>query len=149
MIKSTLSIIRHAWRREDRRRTAPPAPVELMNSIARTNIFPFFVHADSGWTHADIDRLLAQYGINIFGNYRFGKDLVFYVRVGQANFAQWLMERAGVPLKHRVLDGRVGKRRRKLSYRKKPPKQPPLNGAFEKLLAGFDSIVSDVESLLK
>ncbi|RME82078.1 MAG: hypothetical protein D6775_11860 [Caldilineae bacterium] len=113
LLRQTVAIFRHAWRRQAGEEGIPGITAEALASLAHLNVFPFFVEADGLWTADDISDLLAKYGIKVFGVYRYDEDLVFYVRIGQANFAQWLMERAGVPLKHRVLAARVGKKRRR------------------------------------
>ena len=93
----------HAWRRG-----ANPL-TETISCLIGSNTWAFFVPLKSGWRANVIAKLLASYGITIFGVFEFNGELVFAVRSGQAHFAQWLLLREGVPLEHGLLTDSAGR----------------------------------------
>lgn len=61
----------------------------------------------TGFTGVDVERLLRQYGIRIWGRaISTEEELAFFVKVKQAIWAEYLLCRAGVPLTSQLLDPR-------------------------------------------
>ena len=76
---------------------------ELLNSLVGTNTFPFFVPSSCPWGAGDIQGLLGRHGIKMWGAGWANGELFFRVPKRQAVWAQYVMQRAGVPLLHRLL----------------------------------------------
>ena len=57
----------------------------------------FTVRADTAWSAYAVRDLLAQYGVETWGWAIHGQVIVFRLRAGQARFAEYLMDGAGVP----------------------------------------------------
>jgi hypothetical protein len=68
---------------------------DLVNGPSHT----FFVEAKSGWSANEIDRLLRSRGVHVWGELIVADEIMFTVRQAQARWAQYLLERAGVPIK--------------------------------------------------
>ncbi len=71
---------------------------EFMRSLLGANTTAFSVPMGSGWSIWRIQRLLAQYGIAAWGDVFANHHLVFRVKKRQAEWAQYVMLRDGVPL---------------------------------------------------
>jgi hypothetical protein len=79
--------------------------VEALQAAAGANAKPFFVPADSGWQINDIQALLLQHGIKLWGVGYWNNELYFRVKKRQAHWAQYVLLRADVPLLHGLVDG--------------------------------------------
>ena len=75
-----------------------PLLVDVQN-ILNGPSHTFFVEESSGWRGIEIERLLVRHGIRIWGEMIVAGDIMFTVRRAQARWAQYLLERAGVPIK--------------------------------------------------
>jgi hypothetical protein len=80
--------LRHARGRDGRLQDAVNGPSHT-----------FFVRAERGWRANEIDRLLRGHGVHVWGEIIVAGDMMFTVRRAQARWAQYLLERAGVPIK--------------------------------------------------
>ncbi|HHX65287.1 MAG TPA: hypothetical protein GX702_10410 [Chloroflexi bacterium] len=69
--------------------------LDLVNGPSHT----FFVDANSGWSGWAISNILTSHGIRVWGKMVVMGDIMFTVRRAQARWAQYLLERAGVPIK--------------------------------------------------
>lgn len=76
---------------------------EAGHSLLGTNTWPFFVPLDSSWSGADIQQLLSDHGVEMWGQDFANSELFFRVRKSKAAWAQYLLLREGVPLRHRLL----------------------------------------------
>ena len=76
-----------------------------MKTAVGANTEPFFIPCDSEWKIDDVQALLRQYGIKLWGVGYFNNELYFRVKKRQAHWAQYVLLRAGVPLLHGMLDG--------------------------------------------
>ena len=79
--------------------------MEAMQTAVGANTEPFFIPCDSEWKIDDVQALLRQYGIKLWGVGYFNNELYFRVKKRQAHWAQYVLLRAGVPLLHGMLDG--------------------------------------------
>ena len=62
--------------------------VEAIQTAVGANTVPFFVPRTCGWQIDDIQALLLQYGIKLWGVGYFGNELDFRVKKRQAHWAQ-------------------------------------------------------------
>lgn len=72
--------------------------VELTRSVVGAGAWTFEVPRDSGWTGADVESLLLHYGIIAWGRRVTGQNFVLSVKERQANWAEYLILRRGIPL---------------------------------------------------
>lgn len=78
-------------------RTLDPFTAGLQDVLEGPN-HTFFVPADSGWSGAEVERLLAARGIRAWGRQIVKGDIMLTVREPQARWAQYLLDRCSVPL---------------------------------------------------
>jgi hypothetical protein len=71
-----------------------------------TRSWTFYVPLDSPWSGAQIERLLKQKGVKMWSRMIHGGDLFFRVHRKQAEWAEYVLLRAGVPLKYRLYSKR-------------------------------------------
>lgn len=83
---------------------------EAVHSLAGTNTWPFFVPLNSGWNGKDIERLLSDHGVEMWGRGFGHGQLFFRVQKRKAAWAQYLLLREGVPLSNRLLTTRATER---------------------------------------
>jgi hypothetical protein len=77
---------------------------EFFRALAGLSAWPFFVPAESGWRSDTILPILTLHGIESWGWGRHRDEVVFQVKLRQANWAQYLLLRNGVPLSGQLLD---------------------------------------------
>lgn len=77
---------------------------EFGRSVAGSNAWTFHVSRDCGWTGADIEGYLRKYGIVVWGRRITGEHLHFSVKERQANWAEYLLSRRGIPLSGRTFN---------------------------------------------
>ena len=121
--------------------------MECIHSLLGTNTWTFFVPLRGAWRGHDINQLLAEYGIEMWGwGFAYG-ELFFRVRRNKAEWAQYLMLRAGVPLKHRLLASKsanpseaasAGRASKTVSA---PDSAPTLPQQFNALVEKIESIL--------
>lgn len=70
-----------------------------LRDLAEGPSHTFFVEEKSGWRGIDIDRVLESKGIKVWGKMIVAGDIMLTVRRDQARWAQYTLERAGVPIK--------------------------------------------------
>lgn len=71
---------------------------EGFRSLIGTNSWPFFVPINSAWCGRDIEKLLANYNIPMWGWGVSNQTMFFQVREEDAALASSLMLQAGIPL---------------------------------------------------
>ena len=71
---------------------------EFIDSLLGRNTWTLAVPRDSGWRGIEIERLLKRHGVRIWGRGVNGRELFFRVKRRQANWAEYLLLRSGVPL---------------------------------------------------
>jgi len=71
-----------------------------------TKSWTFYVPLDSSWSGARIEGLLKRNGVKVWARIIHGGDLFFRVHKKQAEWAEYLLLRAGVPLKYRLYSER-------------------------------------------
>ena len=76
-----------------------------MQTAVGANTEPFFIPCDSEWRIDDVQALLRQHGIKLWGVGYFNNELFFRGKKRQAHWAQYGLLRAGVPLLDGMLDG--------------------------------------------
>jgi len=80
--------------------------VAMLQTIKHGRGHAFYVGLDSGWTGAQCDRILKDAGITVYGRCIAKGDAFFQVPTAQAEWAEYLLLRAGVPLKYRLYSKR-------------------------------------------
>jgi len=61
----------------------------------------FQIPRDCGWTGGQIERFLSQYGVAMWGRRVKSDSLCFGVKRRQANWAEYLLRRRGIPVLNR------------------------------------------------
>lgn len=112
---------------------------EAGRGLLGTNSWPFFIGMDSRWAGAEVERLLDQYGIQMWGQGFHGDEFYFRVRRDKAGWAQHVMSQAGVPLQH----GLIAERSAKPSTAGRPSQRPGSSRA-----RGASGFAADVERRL-
>jgi hypothetical protein len=100
----------------------------LVQNLVNGPSHVFAIPEQAGWSGADIERLLARYGISIWGRMVINGCLVFSVRQAQARWAEYVLQRAGLP----IVSGRTGKEAKR-------SRRPP--GNLKKLESWLDDVV--------
>lgn len=98
--------IRHAdWQGQAKTHGLAGIVIETLRTATGANTEPFFVPCDSEWKIGDIQALLVRHGVKLWGVGYWNNELFFRVKGRQAHWAQYVLLRAGVPLRHGLLDG--------------------------------------------
>ena len=71
---------------------------EATRALAGVNAWTFRVPRDSDWTGAQIEALLRKYGVVVWGRRITGEHVIFSVKRRQANWAEYLLMRRGIPV---------------------------------------------------
>jgi hypothetical protein len=92
----------------------------------QTNSWTFFVPYDqslqSGWNAMDIEQLLGQHGIKTWGGQITDGEFFLNVKREQAQWAEYLLLKNGVPLNERFLGAPPPKRKKQQTSPKKQQK---------------------------
>jgi len=64
------------------------------------NTRTFLIPANCGWTGREIERLLNRNGITTWGLMIINETFTISVRQSQAEWAQYVLERAGIPMEN-------------------------------------------------
>jgi len=79
-------------------------------ALAETAIYghgwTFYLDLDSGWTGARCEKLLKSKGVKVYGRCIAKGDAFFQVPEKQAEWAEYLLLKAGVPLKYHLFSER-------------------------------------------
>lgn len=104
-LEGVFSRIVHAdYQKAGRKSGAGGVAVELGRAIVGDNAWTFRVSRDCDWSGADIERFLGKYGIVIWGRRITSDQLIFSVKERQANWAEYLLMRRGIPLAGRTFN---------------------------------------------
>jgi len=112
--------------------------IAILEGIAKGDPFgirswTFYVPLDSSWSGAQIEKMLKRHGVKIWARMIHGGDLFFRVHKKQAEWAEYVLLRAGVPLKYRLYS------QRNLQYLRPQPIKG--QGLEHRLLSMLDDLV--------
>ncbi len=110
---------------------------ELVQSALGANTRPFLVPVESDWKIENIQDLLLRHGIKLWGVGYWNNELYFRVKGRQAHWAQYVLLRAGVPLRYGLLDSS----RAVPGYGRSQDDAPPNDGPLGRLLDLVDSLL--------
>ena len=80
-------------------RTGPAGIIgEVGRTVVGQNRWQIYVPRSSSWSGAEIERFLRHYGIKIWGRGFAGSSIYFSVKERQANWAEYLLLRRGIPI---------------------------------------------------
>jgi hypothetical protein len=80
--------------------------IALMETAIYGHGWTFYVDLDSGWTGARCEKLLKSKGVKVYGRCIANGDVFFQVPKKQAEWAEYLLLKAGVPLKYHLFSER-------------------------------------------
>lgn len=66
----------------------------------------FLIPADCGWSGLEIERLLRSHGVRTWGLMRIKGFVIISMRLSQACWAQYLLQRERIPIEYGLLDSR-------------------------------------------
>lgn len=112
-------------------------------TLLQSNSWTFFVPYDqslkSGWNAVDIEHLLQQNGIKTWGGQITNGEFFLSVKSEQAQWAEYLLLRHGIPLNERFLGAPPPKRKKQASQKKGKKSEESLLTKIDKYL---DELVS-------
>lgn len=83
------------------------SPLKAMIETAINGVgHTFYIDLDSGWSGARCERILRPQGVKVYGRVIAKGDAFFQVPTKQAEFAEFLLLKAGVPLKYHLFSER-------------------------------------------
>ncbi len=71
---------------------------EFARSLTGANRWRFWVPRNAGWSGLDIERFLRRYGVAVWDRGFVGDNYYFCVKLRQANWAEYLLLRRGIPI---------------------------------------------------
>jgi hypothetical protein len=92
------TFLRADWKRARERGLLAGVAAEAGHCLTRSNAPLIHFVRNAGWTGIEVERLLKQYGVPVFDRNFTGETLCFRVPLRQANWADYLLRRAGVPV---------------------------------------------------
>lgn len=96
--------------------------------------YTFLIPEDCGWSGLQIERMLRENGVRIWGQMIFRRTIMFTVREAQVKWAQHLLQREGIPIQNPRERFPASKRR--AVHRR--VQQPSLLHSLEASLEGLD-----------
>ncbi len=106
-IEGVISTFRYAdWAGAYERRGVFGIATELAASFTRHNSPLVWVQRGAGWSGVEVERWLTRYSAKVYGRGFAGNALCFRVKRRQARWAEYLMERAGIPGVSALVDAR-------------------------------------------
>jgi len=121
--------------------------MEGCRSVLGTNSYPFFVPLDRGWSGRQIQQLLADKGIKMWGWAFANSMLFFHVKRSQAAWAQYLMLHEGIPLQGPLL-GKTPLTSRDVPGVRGRPSQPSRSATDNGMTQAQQQLDDLVESIL-
>jgi len=101
-VTGMVSSFAHADWKGSARKSGPLGVIGEAGSTALgMNTWSFSVCRDSEWSGTDIERFLKRYGIIVWGRRVTGDHYIFTVKGRQANWAEYLLQRRGIPVEGR------------------------------------------------
>jgi hypothetical protein len=105
-VEGIVSSFVHAdWKRASRNGPAG-ITAELGRTIAGANRWRIWVDRRSGWSGVEIERFLRKYGVAVWDRGFVGDNYYFSVKERQANWAEYLLLRRGIPITGPVFNQR-------------------------------------------
>lgn len=101
------SFVHADWRGAYKRRGVAGLWSELVATLAGRNRWRIHVSRKAELNGGEIERMLKRYGVALWGRgFTPGPDgtVFFYVKKRQANWAEYLLERRGVPIVGRIIN---------------------------------------------
>jgi hypothetical protein len=92
------SFINADWHGAGRRAGLPGLLAEAGRTLTGSNRWRFETPREAEWAGAEVERLLRHYGIRVWGRGFTDTTVYFYVKERQANWAEYLLLRRGIPL---------------------------------------------------
>jgi len=99
----------------------------------------FLVPDDTGWSGREIERLLKRHGVHVWGLMIVDGMIMLTVRQTQARWAQYLLQRAGIPIAYGLID--VTAPRPPAAPEK--PQPPALTDRIDAWLAKLDKFLDE------
>jgi hypothetical protein len=78
----------------------------LVETVIHGHGWTFYLDLDSGWTGARCEKLLRSKGVKVYGRCIAKGDAFFQVPKKQAEWAEYLLLKAGAPLKYHLFSER-------------------------------------------
>ena len=79
----------------------------VIQNVANGPSHTFLIPEDCGWSGRRIEHLLRSHGVKTWGLMIINRMLRITVRRPQARWAQYLLEREGIPIEYGVIDERI------------------------------------------
>lgn len=118
---------------------------ELLSSLTGRNTWTFAIPRDCGWTGWEIEKMLNRYGVKVFGRGINSRELRFKVKLRQANWAEYLLLRAGIPIASPPFNPHNWEYARRWN----PGTRPPHRRASRKAASGVvDKLIDYIISLI-
>jgi hypothetical protein len=74
----------------------------LLGNVRNGPSYTFLIPYDTGWSGREVISLLRQNGIKTWGHMVVSDTLMLTVRLAQAEWAQYLLDRAAIPVENRT-----------------------------------------------
>jgi hypothetical protein len=81
--------------------------IAIVQNLANHPSHTFLVPANCGWSGSQIEHMLKRHGVHVWGRMTVRRTFMLTVRRKQARWAQYLLQREGIPIQHGVLDPRT------------------------------------------
>jgi hypothetical protein len=94
---------------------------EFAATLTGRNAWRFYVPRDCGWSGIEMERLLGRHGVKIWDRDFIRDCLTFRVKRRQANWAEYLLRRRGIP----VVSQPFNPRNDEYAHRHAPGSEPP------------------------
>lgn len=78
--------------------------IAILQNIANHPSHTFLVPVTCGWSGLQIQQLLQRNGIRVWGRMTVNHTFMLTVRRKQAAWAQYLLQRAGIPIQHGLVE---------------------------------------------
>jgi hypothetical protein len=118
---------------------------DWMNRPAHT----FLIPDDCGWSALEIERVLRRHGIKTWGVMIVKGSIMMTMRLAQAHWAQYLLEREGIPIEYGLLEERSMPADRGMVHdrRSTPAPAPPRTGLWAEVSRTLHDVVDEISKL--
>ena len=100
------SFLNADWRGATQRHGAAGLVGEFGRTIAGSNRWRIYVPRNCDWSGGEIEQFLTHYGVKVWGRGFAGEDIYFSVKERQANWAEYLLRRRGIPVSNRLFNAK-------------------------------------------
>ena len=101
-IEGIISSFAHADWKGATRKSGPLGVLgEAGSTVLGSNTWTFRVSRDSSWSGNNIEQFLRRYGVIVWGRRVTSDQYIFTVKGRQANWAEYLLQRRGIPVEGR------------------------------------------------